>query len=43
VPPAVLNEAGRVGLLIGRLALTDSKGNPTCSAGRPPTIQWSAA
>lgn len=43
VPPAVLNEAGRTGLLIGRLALTDSKGNPTCSAGRPPTIQWSAA
>jgi Family of unknown function (DUF5990) len=43
VPPAVLNEAGRTGLLIGRLPLIDSKGNPTCSAGRPPTIQWSAA
>jgi hypothetical protein len=42
VPPAVLDEAGRTGLLIGRLALTDPKGNPTCSAGRPPTIQWSA-
>jgi hypothetical protein len=42
VPPAVLNEAGRTGLLIGRLHLTDSKGNPTCAAVRPPAIQWSA-
>jgi hypothetical protein len=42
VPPAVLGEAGRTGLLIGRLALTDAKGNPTCAACRPPTIQWSA-
>lgn len=42
VPPAVLDEAARTGLLVGRLGLTDPKGNPTCSAGRPPTIQWSA-
>jgi hypothetical protein len=42
VPPAVLREAARTGLLIGRLGLTDPKGNPTCSAGRPPTIEWSA-
>jgi hypothetical protein len=42
VPPAVLAEAARTGLLVGRLGLTDSKGNPTCSAGRPPTIEWSA-
>ena len=42
VPPEVLAEAGRTGLLVGRLGLTDPKGNPTCSAGRPPTIEWSA-
>jgi hypothetical protein len=42
VPPAVLDEAARTGLPVGRLGLTDPKGNPTCSAGRPPTIQWSA-
>ncbi len=43
VPPAVLDEAAGTGLLVGRLGLTDPKGNPTCSAGRPPTIEWSAA
>ena len=42
VPPKVLEEAARTGLLIGRLALTDSKGNPTCATVRPPAIQWSA-
>ena len=42
VPPAVLDEAARTGLLVGRLGLTDPRGNPTCSAGRPPTIEWSA-
>ena len=42
VPPAVLEEAARTGLLVGRLGLTDPKGYPTCSAGRPPTIEWSA-
>ena len=42
IPPTVLDEAGRTGLLIGRLALTDSKGNPTCATVRPPAIQWSA-
>ena len=42
VPPAVLTEAARTGLLVGRLGLTDPKGNPTCTAGRPPTIEWSA-
>jgi Family of unknown function (DUF5990) len=41
VPPAVLGEAARAGLLVGRLGLTDPKGNPTCSAGRPSTIEWS--
>jgi hypothetical protein len=42
VPPAVLTEAAGTGLLIGRLGLTDPKGNPTCAAQRPPAIQWSA-
>jgi len=42
VPPDVLGEAARTGQLIGRLGLTDAKGNPTCSAGRPPSIEWSA-
>jgi Family of unknown function (DUF5990) len=42
VPPEVLDEAARTGLLVGRLGLTDSKGNPTCSAGRPPSVEWSA-
>lgn len=42
VPPAVLQEAARTGLLVGRLSLTDPKGNPTCAAARPPAICWSA-
>jgi Family of unknown function (DUF5990) len=42
VPPAVLDEADRTGMLIGRLGLTDSKGNPTCASVRPPLIEWSA-
>jgi hypothetical protein len=43
VPPGVLTQAQEQGVLVGRLGLTDSKGNPTCTAGRPPTIEWSAA
>jgi len=42
VPPSVLEDAVRTGLLVGRLGLTDDKGKPTCTAGRPPTIEWSA-
>ena len=42
VPPAVLEEAVAAGVLVGRLGLTDAKGLPTCTAGRPPTIEWSA-
>jgi hypothetical protein len=42
VPPAVLEDAVRTGVLVGRLGLTDARGLPTCSAGRPPTIDWSA-
>ncbi|HEY2640026.1 MAG TPA: DUF5990 family protein [Streptosporangiaceae bacterium] len=41
VPPAVLEDAVRTGVLVGRLGLTDAKGLPTCMAGRPPTIEWS--
>jgi Family of unknown function (DUF5990) len=42
VAPAVLEDAVRTGVLVGRLGLTDARGLPTCSAGRPPTIEWSA-
>jgi Family of unknown function (DUF5990) len=42
VPPAVLAEAARTGLFVGRLGVTDPKGHPACSAGRPPAIEWSA-
>ena len=43
VPPAVLDRALELGLLVGRLGLTDPKGNPRCAAVRPPVIAWSAA
>jgi len=42
VPPAVIGRAVGQGLLIGRLGLTDRKGNPLCAAVRPPLIEWSA-
>lgn len=43
VPPEVLSRAADLGVLIGRLGLTDAKGNPTCASVRPPLIEWSAA
>lgn len=43
VPPAILENAVECGLLVGRLGLTDTKGNPLCAAVRPPVIGWSAA
>jgi hypothetical protein len=43
VPAEVAADAARQGLLIGRLGLTDAKGNPLCAAVRPPAITWSAA
>jgi Family of unknown function (DUF5990) len=43
VPPAVLDRALELGLLVGRLGLTDPKGNPRCAAVRPPVLDWSAA
>ena len=42
VPPAVIDSAVDLGLLIGRLGLTDRKGHPLCAAVRPPLIEWSA-
>jgi hypothetical protein len=42
IPPAVLEGALQSGVLVGRLGLTDGKGNPRCAAVRPPVIEWSA-
>jgi hypothetical protein len=42
IPPGVLDDALEVGLLVGRLGLTDRKGNPLCAAVRPPAIEWIA-
>jgi len=41
VPAKVLAQAAKTGLLIGRLGLTDAKGQPQCAAVRPPLIDWS--
>ena len=41
--PAVQDSALELGLLVGRLGLTDHKGNPLCAAVRPPAIEWVAA
>jgi hypothetical protein len=41
VPTDVLAEAAESGTLIGRLGLTDGKGQPLCAAVRPPAIEWS--
>jgi hypothetical protein len=43
VPPDVLADATSSGLLVGRLSLTDAKGQPTCASVRPPDIQWAPA
>ena len=43
IPPPVIENAIHLGLLVGRLGLTDPKGNPLCAAVRPPAIEWSAA
>ena len=42
IPAAVIAGALESGLLIGRLGLTDAKGNPLCAAVRPPLIDWFA-
>jgi hypothetical protein len=43
IPSQVASEAQASGLLVGRLGLTDQKGNPTCAAVRPPLIEWTSA
>jgi hypothetical protein len=42
VPPQVIQTAFDQGRLVGRLGLTDVKGNPLCASVRPPMITWSA-
>jgi hypothetical protein len=42
IPPEVLNSAVELGALVGRLGLTDAKGNPVCASIRHPLIEWSA-
>ncbi|MGW7382794.1 DUF5990 family protein [Streptomyces sp. NPDC054794] len=42
VPADVLDAAARSGLLIGRLGLTDARGNPLCARVVPPHITWTA-
>jgi hypothetical protein len=41
VPDSVLAKAAKSGVLVGRLGLTDVKGQPLCAAVRPPMIEWS--
>jgi len=43
VDPEVLHAAERGDRLVGRLGLTDGRGQPLCAAVRPPVIEWSAA
>jgi hypothetical protein len=43
ISPDVLREATDRGVLVGRVGLTDCRGNPVCASVRPPTIDWSAA
>ena len=43
VPADVAAAALAQGVLVGRLGLTDPKGNPLCASVRPPLIEWSAA
>ncbi len=40
IPDGIKTAAQNSGVLIGRLGLTDPKGNPTCAAVRPPLIEW---
>jgi hypothetical protein len=42
IPSNVIDNAIEVGWLLGRLSVTDRKGNPLCAAVRPPLIEWSA-
>ena len=42
VPADILEAAAKSGLLVGRLGLTDAKGQPLCASVRPPQIRWTA-
>jgi hypothetical protein len=43
VDAATLHDAAEADrCLLGRVGLTDAKGNPRCASVRPPTIVWSA-
>jgi hypothetical protein len=42
VPPEVVAKPSRLGLLVGRLGLTDGNGSPACAAVRSPVIDGSA-
>jgi hypothetical protein len=42
VPNTVMKAACERGTLVGRLGLTDDRGNPLCAGGRSPRIDWSA-
>jgi Family of unknown function (DUF5990) len=41
IPGEVLAKAAAAGTLVGRLGLTDAKGQPLCASVRPPHIDWS--
>lgn len=43
IPPAILTRAVELGLLVGRLGLSDANGHPVCAAVRPPAITWATA
>lgn len=42
IPSEVMDTALETGLLVGRLGLTDARGNSQCADVRPPVIEWSA-
>jgi len=42
IPSSVTDRALDLGLLVGRLRLTDHRGNPLCAGVRPPLIDWAA-
>ena len=42
IDPGVLDAARRSRRLVGRLGLSDTKGEPLCASVRPPRIVWSA-
>lgn len=44
IDEAALRQAATIGGIVeGRLALTDARGEPVCAAVRPPRIRWSLA